>query len=50
MDTLGGWGSVAEGGVEVHDFTCDHMEIFDEPHCRDLSAALRGILDRAQRQ
>jgi thioesterase domain-containing protein len=47
LDPLGGWGSAALGGVEVQDFRCDHMEIFSEPYCQDLSAALRGILDRS---
>jgi thioesterase domain-containing protein len=47
-DPLGGWGLVAQGGVEVHDFGCDHMELFNEPHCRSLCTAFRDCLDRAQ--
>jgi thioesterase domain-containing protein len=47
-DPLGGWGVVAQGGVEVHDFACDHMELLDEPNCRNLSAVLKHCLERAQ--
>ncbi len=47
-DPLGGWGVVAQGGVEVHDFTCDHMDLFGPAHCGELSAALGDCLDRAQ--
>jgi thioesterase domain-containing protein len=49
-DTDGGWGLVARAGVEVHDFATDHMQILDEPHCRELSATLKDCIDRAQRQ
>jgi thioesterase domain-containing protein/acyl carrier protein len=47
-DRHGGWGLAARGGVEVHDFDCDHMQIFDEPTCGELCATLRDCLDRAQ--
>jgi thioesterase domain-containing protein len=47
-DPLGGWGRTALGGVEVRDFSCDHMEIFEEPHVRDVALALRDSLARAE--
>src|SRR5262249_28772143 len=50
VDPLGGWGRTARGGVEVHDFTCDHMERVVEPHSRNLSAAVQDCLERAQRR
>jgi thioesterase domain-containing protein len=48
-DRFGGWGLAAQGRVEVHDFHCDHMQLFEEPNCRNVSAELRDCLDRAQR-
>ncbi len=48
-DRLGGWGRIALGGVEVHDFNCDHMDMFNEPHFRSLGTVLRDCLDRAER-
>jgi hypothetical protein len=47
-DRFGGWGRTARGGVEVHDFSCDHMDMFNEPHCRDMGMALRDCLERAE--
>jgi hypothetical protein len=48
-DRLGGWGRTALGGVEVHEFPCTHMDMFEEPHCRALGGALHDCLDRAER-
>ncbi len=48
-DPLGGWGRTAQGGVEIHDFACDHMDMFKEPHCRAVSLAIGHCLDRTQR-
>jgi len=47
-DPKGGWGVVAQGGVEVHDFACDHMDLFNEPHCRNMCTVLSDCLDRSQ--
>jgi thioesterase domain-containing protein len=47
-DPLGGWGLAALGGVEVHDFGYDHMELFNEPHCRTLCTTFQDCLDRAR--
>jgi thioesterase domain-containing protein len=46
-DPFGGWGLAARGGVDVHDFFCDHMDLFNEPHCGNMSTALADCLDRA---
>jgi thioesterase domain-containing protein len=48
-DPQGGWGVVARGGVEVHEFATNHMQILDEPHCRILSAALKDCINRTLR-
>ena len=49
-DRFGGWGETALGGVDVHDFQCDHMELFNDPHCQDVATAFQYCLDRAGQQ
>jgi amino acid adenylation domain-containing protein len=42
-----GWGSVAEGGVEVYELPGDHDRIFEEPNVRVLAEQLRARLERS---
>jgi amino acid adenylation domain-containing protein len=47
-DPLGGWGSLALGGVEVHEIPGDHGSIVDEPNARLLARRLKECLAEAQ--
>jgi amino acid adenylation domain-containing protein len=46
-DPLLGWGAWAQGGVEVHRFPCNHVEMVSAPHVQAIGAALRSCLERA---
>lgn len=43
-----GWGSVAEGGLEIHDTPGNHDSMLYRPHVQTLAALLRASLDRVR--
>jgi aspartate racemase len=43
-----GWQKYAAGGLEVHEIDGDHGNVLNEPHVRQLAAALRARLEQAQ--
>ncbi len=43
-----GWGSLAAGGVEVHEIPGEHLDITSEPNVQTLAAKLRACLSQAQ--
>ncbi len=49
-DPAGGWGGVVLGGVEVHDFPCNHLGMLELPNVIKLGATLTDCLDRSRRQ
>jgi thioesterase domain-containing protein/acyl carrier protein len=42
------WGTLAAGGLEVHEVSGNHFDIIREPHVRPLAAKLRDCLSHAQ--
>jgi thioesterase domain-containing protein/SAM-dependent methyltransferase/acyl carrier protein len=48
-DPTMGWGTLAAGGVDVHDLPGDHLTVLRQPHVRVLAEKLRACLDAAQR-
>ena len=42
-----GWGSLATGGVEIHDVPGDHLGIFKEPSVQVLAEKLKASIDKA---
>ncbi len=42
-----GWGSLAGGGLEIHDVPGNHLSIFEEPHIQILATKLRTCLNHA---
>jgi amino acid adenylation domain-containing protein len=47
-DGQGGWEEYALGGIEVHEIDGDHGNILNEPQVRQLAAAIRTRLEKAQ--
>jgi thioesterase domain-containing protein/acyl carrier protein len=47
-DSAATWRGVAQGGVEVHEASGDHLSMLLEPHARDLAEELTLCLSKAQ--
>ncbi len=43
-----GWGPLAQGGVEVVEIACGHLDLFRPPHLLELAARLDDALARAR--
>jgi amino acid adenylation domain-containing protein len=42
-----GWGTVCRGGVDVLSIKCNHLDLFKEPHVKELAACLDLLLSRS---
>ncbi len=47
-DSEHGWGSLAGGGLDIHDVPGHHHSMFKEPHLREIARTLQVCLDEAQ--
>jgi thioesterase domain-containing protein len=42
-----GWSALALKGLEIHEVSCDHLDMFQEPHVQMLAEKLRACIDKA---
>jgi thioesterase domain-containing protein/acyl carrier protein len=47
-DPMLGWGTLAGGGVEIHDVPGEHRNVLNEPHVRTVAEELETILPRPE--
>ncbi len=40
-----GWAALADGDIDLHWVTGEHLSMLDEPHIRDVAAAVNQALD-----
>ena len=41
-----GWGKICEGGVELIQIGCKHLDLFKEPNLSELAQRLNEVLER----
>jgi thioesterase domain-containing protein len=50
IDMVGGWESLAGGGIDVHEIPGSHLDIIKEPHVGELARKLESCLERSSPQ
>ncbi len=48
VDPQLGWGGLVAGGLELHEFSANHVNMFREPNVRYLAEKLKACLDAVQ--
>gem|GEM_PF-6822539 len=46
-DPLYGWGKYIEGEIQVHSIACEHLELFNQPHVRQLGKILEHEISKS---